>query len=241
MSDAKVDKFFLPGTYQENRINITLDKDSGIYWDEERVKRSRIHQFAVYLWAKDIIRSRQIKTVVDVGCGFATKLAWLNNHFPNLVYYGVDQENAARLCRQNYNFGKWLGVNLEENPALPQDKADLVISSDVIEHFVNPDNLLHYFKRIVSPDGLILISTPERTRLRGADCLKSPNPYHIREWSETEFATYLQDRGFQILEHRILPAMKFELSPFYLNKAIRCLASGKTLRYNQAVLAKVSP
>lgn len=230
--------FFLPDGYRENPVNITLDHGDGHYWDEDRVRRSAIHQFAVYSWAEKIIREKNVKTVADVGCGFAAKLAWLHGRCPDVSYWGIDQPHAAELCRRHYGFGQWVGVDFENDPAVPSARADLVISSDVIEHLQNPDVLLDYYRRVCAPDGLILISTPERDRLRGLSCRHSPNPYHVREWNREELDRYLKSRGFAILEHRVLPALGFAPDAFYLRKIAGRWLRGQTMRYNQAVLMR---
>lgn len=221
-------------------MNITFDQEDEFYWDPSRVKRSALHQFAVYHWAEKLVKEHNIEKIVDIGCGFATKLAWLHGEFPELEFWGVDQPHAVELCKSHYNFGNWLGVDFETNPETPPVKADLIISSDVIEHLENPDSLLDYFRNVVAPGGLILMSTPERRRLRGPDCLNSPNPYHVREWDKDGLANYLKSRNFKIIEHNILPALRFDFSPFYIRKALSRWRKGENMLYNQCVLMQVS-
>lgn len=234
-----VDNYFLPKEYKENPVNITMDKDDSFYWDESRVNRSRLHQFAVYQWAEKIVKTHNIKVIADVGCGFAAKLSWLYNKHPHLNVIGIDQPHAVDLCKEKHNFGDWLGVNFEDKPEQIKQKVDLIISSDVIEHLEDPRFLLNYFKAISTKDTLILISTPERDLLRGSDTLNSPNPYHIREWNKSELSTFLKSEGFDIIEHRILPALRRNLQSFYLQKVVRRLLKGRSMKYNQAILMKI--
>lgn len=224
--------YFIPEGYVENK-SISMDRGEGVYWDPSRVERSAIHQFAVYKWALKIIQQNGIRAVFDVGCGFAPKLAWLDSQCKGVEFWGIDQPNAIELCKQHYNFGHWLGVDFEKSPVAPPVRAGLSICSDVIEHVVNPDQLLEYLKKITA--GYILISTPERDLLRGRNCTSSPNPFHIREWNRDEFSKYIRSRGFEIIDHKVLPAMKANLEPFYLKKLIRRF--GK-MKYNQAVFIK---
>lgn len=232
-------EFGLPAGYKINPINITIDQGDQFYWDPVRVAASSKYQFAVYSWAADLIQKKNLSVVADVGCGFAAKLKWLHKRFPDLELWGIDQPNAIELCKKNYNFGHWLGVNFEKNPALPPVRASLTISSDVIEHLENPDTLLDYLRNITSPGGYILISTPERNALRGKGCMSSGNAYHVREWAKEEFANYIKSRNFKILEHRILPAIRYEPSLFCIKTTLQRWLSGKTMRFNQAVLVQV--
>jgi len=65
-----------------------------------------------------------------------------------------------------------------------------VIASDVIEHLIEPDQLLDALAR--SNAGNIILSTPARELLilRGDKPLGPPtNPHHFLEWTSEEFRT----------------------------------------------------
>jgi trans-aconitate methyltransferase len=233
------ESYGLPAGYKINPINITIDQGDRFYWDPKRLIASSKYQFAVYAWAADLIQKKKLPVVADVGCGLAPKLAWLHQKFPDQEFWGIDQPNAIALCKKNYAFGNWLGVDFERDPVSPPVRASLSISSDVIEHLENPDVLLDYLRKITAPGGYILISTPERNALRGKGCMSSGNAYHVREWTKEEFANYLESRNFKILEHRILPAIRYDLSPFCIKAVLPRWLSGKTMRFNQAALVQV--
>lgn len=233
-------KYFLPKNYQANpAISYDLEKKKMNYWNPERTKKSISYQWAAYQWANEIIRNKGISTVADVGCGLAHKLNKLYLDNPNIEFWGIDQPNAIVKCKKHYNFGNWLGINLENNPILPHKKFGLVISSDVIEHLNDPDILIDYIKKIVLEDGYILITTLERDILRGTGFLNSPNKAHTREWNTKEFTLYLQSHGLEILSQKLLPAQKFMFNKHYLTKLIKRLLKFKSMRYNQAYLLKV--
>lgn len=63
------------------------------------------------------------------------------------------------------------------------DKAffDGVICSDVIEHVQNPKALLQEIHRLLSPEGVSIISTPIRLTEQPIDKM------HVFEWFESEF------------------------------------------------------
>ena len=233
--------YFLPPDYIPNPSAITHDVDKNNYWNKRRVFASLYYQFAAYAWAQRLINEKRLKTVADVGCGSAIKLAHLHAACPGVDFWGIDQENAIAQCRERHGFGHWLPVHFENHPTIPETRFDLVINSDVIEHLENPDLLIAYIKALVKPDGLILITTPEREALRGPQCRTSPNPYHGREWSKSEFANYLEHQGLELLDHRVLPAIRPSLSYFYLRKSIPRWARGKSMKYNQAALLRLKP
>jgi len=232
------DRYFLPEHYQCNDPQTLDDVDSRAYWDERRVRQSLAYQSAVYRWAAGIIEQKQIRSVVDVGCGNAAKLAQLHQRFPNVSFCGIDQQNAISLCQQHYDFGEWLAMDLDQ-PSLqtPRD-FELIIASDVIEHLDQPDALLAFMRAIATPKSLLLISTPERVRLRGRHNLRPGNLYHVREWSAREFNDYLRSRGFLIIEQRLLPAFRIGADWRFLRRAMRRWSRLRSHRYSQAVLMR---
>jgi 2-polyprenyl-3-methyl-5-hydroxy-6-metoxy-1,4-benzoquinol methylase len=231
--------FFLPEKYQENpAISFDIDINKN-YWNSKRIKTSTAYQWSAYQWANNIIKKHKISKVADVGCGFACKLNVLYQNNPNVEFWGIDQPSAVDLCKKHYQFGSWLGVNLDQNPVQPPEKFGLVISSDVIEHLANPDALIKYLKSIVAENGYILITTPERDVLRGTGSLACPNKAHVREWNMEEFIAYLKSHGLHIVEKRLLFAQKFILDKNYLKTLLKRSIVFKTMRYNQAYLLKV--
>lgn len=231
------DNFFIPKGYLTNPA-VTFDTSDEIYWDAQRAKTSEAYQKAVYDWAGDLILRNRLTSVADLGCGTAVKLSLLQQRMPGVRYFGYDQPNAVRMCREHYDFGEWFPVNFDHPDAIEFSPKDLVISSDVIEHLENPDTLLECIKRVSDENTLILISTPERNRLRGQGCLFSPIKHHVREWSQCEFSKYIESRGFKILETMILPGFNCFSDVRFFKRALARWTRLKTIRYSQALLIK---
>lgn len=232
------DQFFLPEGYTPNPA-ATFDADEARYWTPSRLDNSLAYQAAVYQWASRLVQERGLNSVADFGCGVAAKLAKLHAALPAVEVWGLDQPNAVELCRRHYDFGNWFELDLDRPSELPSEKFDLVVSSDAIEHLDNPDRLLDAIRSAVHESSLVLLSTPERIRLRGPDSRRPPNAYHVREWSKEEFAHYLESRNFEVLEHRLLPAFNPIHNFAFFRRAMRRWLRFRTLDYNQAVLARV--
>ena len=235
-------RYFLPPGYIANPA-VSFDKaadDTG-YWDADRMAASLAYQAAVYDWALDLIRSRDLHSVADFGCGNAAKLAALQDAVPTLETWGFDQPNAIKACESHHRFGHWFAVNLDRPMELPDRRFDLIVASDVIEHLDEPDRLISAISQVADEKTLILLSTPERIRLRGRQCSRPPNPFHVREWSQAEFARYLRSHHFNIIEHRMLPAYKIASSIGFFRRALRRWIRLKSISYNQAVLASPAP
>jgi len=240
--------YYIKKGYIPNEENIILDiLPREIYWNKKRIIKSYYYQYYIYKFALDLIKERKIKSIIDLGCGVGIKSKFIHNRFPDLIYIGIDQKEAIEYCTTNYDFGDWY-INDIENPLLDSnfEKADLVISSDVIEHLNNPSSLLKYLKFLVKKDGLILISTPERDLLRGKSCLECPNKFHIREWNASEFKKYIESKGFKILKHelcypiKITISAKIEYIKAFYSEIIKRFIFRKALKYNQLLLLKSS-
>jgi SAM-dependent methyltransferase len=234
------EKYFLPENYIERDIKSTMAEVSGVdYWNKRRVSHSSMHQYHVYKYAAEIIREKNIKSLIDVGCGPASKLVSINKENPNLSIKGVDQNDAITYCQKTHGFGQWFVDDFENpNQELPIGKADLVISSDVIEHVLDPDKLLDYCKSKLNDGGYMLLSTPDRHRLHSPQNLSPTNKDHVREWSLDEFAKYIESRHYDILNHCHHIGIKPGINKLYARVLFNHFLRGapKSLFYNQTIL-----
>ena len=71
----------------------------------------------------------------------------------------------------------------------PQDRFDLIVSFETIEHVKLPGEFLLALTKILKPDGTFICSTPVRTGGSLSD--KPSNPFHLREWNLSEFKSLL--------------------------------------------------
>lgn len=215
-SDGQVvhDRFFIPTGYRPNEVNVTLDEVSGaVYWDEERIARSARYQWRAYELAAELAAQRGARRIVDVGCGVATKLVRCFD--PNrFELIGVDQAPAISACEALGRPGRYFADDFERPSATVSEQigeADLVISSDVIEHLLDPDPLVDYLRSIVARDGVVVITTPDRTSLCGVDADRPSNVAHVREWASDELLRYLESRGLEVLSSQLVPPFRYRL------------------------------
>ncbi|MDD5038719.1 MAG: methyltransferase domain-containing protein [Dehalococcoidales bacterium] len=168
---------------------------------QDSISDSSVWQYETYEYAQYLIKKYRLKSVLDIGCGCGVKLKKLILPLCSDII-GVDEEETIAWCKQNQNFGRWFSDNLE-NPKLDLGRTfDLIVSADVIEHLINPDNLLRLIKKFARKDTLIVLSTPERDIVRGKNDMGPPkNPLHAREWNMHEMRLYVESEGFKIIKH----------------------------------------
>jgi len=223
------------------RCNPPLPDEQGrdsSYWDSgRRIAHSRRYQWHVYKWAQDLVRAASVGRVLDIGCGPAAKLNRLIvPHVEQVI--GVDQAQAVDYCRRAYASGSYAIDDLEAPAQELEWVPQLVICADVVEHLRDPDPLLQYLRSAGDADTSYLFSTPDRDRLRGTNAMGSPNPSHIREWAAHEFARYLQESGYEVLEERFYPPVKPGFNRLTAAHLLRMLREGHRWRYNFAVLCR---
>lgn len=165
------------------------------YFDDAAADESVItHQPDVYPFLGHLAWRFGCHTVIDIGCGKAAKLMALAPRFRTI---GVDFGPNIDFCRANYSSGEWIAHDLEKGDPLPIPvevlRRSAIVSSDVIEHLIDPGPYLTELRRLLKYAPVALLSTPERDLVRGPDDLGPPaNPHHVREWNLPEFRRLLQ-------------------------------------------------
>lgn len=234
-------RYFLPADYRPNELNVTIDEVSGEeYWNAERIASSARFQRAAYEMASTLARTSGAKVVVDVGCGVATKLTECFDP-GQFDLVGIDQAAAVAACERLGRPGRYYADDLEAPSAMVRAEvgpADMVISSDVIEHLLDPDALLDYIFELVSPTGSVVLTTPERTSLRGPDSRRPDNEAHIREWSKTEFVRYVQSRGFVVEQSKLVNPFSFAPDRQTLSWLVRQTAKRRSIRTCHTIVAR---
>ncbi|HEX2015144.1 MAG TPA: methyltransferase domain-containing protein [Solirubrobacteraceae bacterium] len=126
------------------------------------------------------------RRVLDAACGEGYGSAMLDAAGAAEVI-GVDIDAATvRHARERYALDAREG-DVTALP-LPDSCMDLVVSFETIEHVAEPERALDEFRRVLAPDGVLLVSTPN-TREYLDD-----NPFHLRELTTEEFLGALRER-----------------------------------------------
>ena len=150
--------------------------------NDERTKFLFQEHAIRYLFASQFTTS---KTVLDAACGsgYGSDIL-LKSGAKKIV--GIDNSSEAiEYCEKNYK-----NENLEfkkmdcEKITLNTD-FDVVVSFETIEHLKNQDNFLSQIKNTLKNDGVFIVSTPN------TDNYPSNNPFHYKEFTESEFKLFL--------------------------------------------------
>ena len=150
--------------------------------NDERTKFLFQEHAIRYLFASQFTTS---KTVLDAACGSGYGSDILSESGATKVV-GIDNSSEAiEYCEKNYK---------KENLEFKKDNCekitldttfDVVVSFETIEHLKNQDNFLTEVKRVLKDDGIFIVSTPN------TDTYPSDNPFHYKEFTESEFKLFL--------------------------------------------------
>ncbi len=200
------DYFIDVAGYQCNPETSFDSSESREYWTDERIAQSLEFQYDVYALAAQLAAETSASRVLDLGCGAPGKLGlFFSPNSPEEIAL-VDQPNTRELAARILPDARFIDADLnQEVPAIDGQRFDLVICADVIEHLGRPDALLASVRNNLAPDGLAVISTPNRDVRRGPGNLRPNNRAHVREWNMVEFRRLLESAGLAVQRHEATP------------------------------------
>jgi len=143
--------------------------------------------------------------IYDAGCGFGQYSYFIAKNFPNASIYSIDIKNDyIEDCKAFFNrIGlKQCRFEIEDLTKIQhQDKFDIVLSIDVVEHITDDTIALQNFFRALKPNGFLLLTTPSNFGGSNADKRNKKGfiDEHARNgYSVQELETKLKSAGFSI-------------------------------------------
>jgi len=226
--------------YQQTCRSVTRAPEFAEYFVHYPIKRT---PYSSHYYARRLVGSN--RDVLDIGCGegfFAAELKKAGNRV-----VGVDALPAAS---ESHALEQYLSADLNDAPGVLRQlngrRFDRVLLLDVLEHLVNPEQLLAEAKSAVNPNGCLVVSLPNVAHFAVRFALLFgrfnyaergiTDRTHLRFYTRKTARRMLEDAGYEILETRatVTPAeLVTGLAP--ANAFIR------TLNAVQAALAWLLP
>lgn len=144
---------------------------------EEIASDNPIHQrlYKAYVVAEEYVSG----DVLEVGCGEGRGIELLMRRARSFTAVDKIKPIIERL-QDKYKGARLLSMNIPPLAGLQDNKYDLVVSFQVIEHIQDDLLFLEEIHRVLKPGGTALLTTPNR-RLT-----LTRNPWHIREYVPEE-------------------------------------------------------
>lgn len=212
------------------------------------------------------LESRQIKCleyvegkkVIDIGCYLGSFCRELKVKKPDTKVYGIDYfEDHVELAKL---LNKGADIHFEVmsvyNLKYPDSYFDCVTFQEVIEHLSNPNDALREINRVLTREGILVISTNnvyglgylissvEREYMRMIKHILKRNYYlspviyfnnvewnrHIFCWSLSTLYTLLKENGFEYLEYCFEGGFRHRLSQSFFKRFAPYLCSTMILK-----------
>jgi ubiquinone/menaquinone biosynthesis C-methylase UbiE len=152
-----------------------------------------LQHLARYEFAAEYVKG---KRVLDVACGTGYGSRRLAEAGADSVI-GLDiSSEAVCYATEHYRAGN-LSFRVGDAEHIEVDNAtvDVVVSFETIEHLSRPEQYLAEVSRVMTAEGLFLVSTPNRRLTSPWRPLKRPvSPFHVQEWLPEEFYAMLCSR-----------------------------------------------
>ena len=169
-------------------------------WTKEAtVAYEHLHR---YLWASNLVKN---KRVLDLASGEGYGASILAAHASFVCGVDIDNEAvhhaAEKYRRPNLQF---LHGDITRVPISAGHSFDVIVCFEAIEHIQEHEQLLREAVRLLTPEGLFIVSTPNKEIYRADE---EPNPFHVKELTLAEFGALLEAHfsNVQYLGQRVHP------------------------------------
>lgn len=180
--------------YESSYWNIITDPDGKVRnrLDEEEKCIQNIQSELGF------INSAPAGKVLDIGCGLGFLLKNIDNKHTKV---GVEVSKFA--CDFASEHARIYNTPFEEIDFV-QEKYDIIIAHHVIEHVEDPEMFLEKIKKVMAPNGRLILATPDFksvcAKLFGQNYRMLHDKTHRSLFSFASLKQMLQDFGFEIIK-----------------------------------------
>ena len=144
-------------------------------------------------------------TILDVGCAngdIAVELSDLGYKVHGIDFEEVRLNNAKTLASKHHKMIKFENKSFEELSY--NNKYDVVLLGEVLEHFDDPVNILRKIRRLLCQNGRIVLTTPNMPSLRNRikfgmfGIFPDNNPEHKFYFDYRRFSHTIMFAGFEL-------------------------------------------
>lgn len=155
--------------------------------EKGEIRHEHLHRYA---WCRPLVEGRD---VLDIACGEGYGSAMMARGARSVT--GVDIAEAAVMhARATYGSAPGLQFQCGSAAAIPLADAsvDVVVSFETIEHHDQHREMLAEIRRVLRPDGIMIISSPNRAVY--SELAGHHNEFHVKELDFAEFDAVLREQ-----------------------------------------------
>lgn len=161
-------------------------------------KRKDIEKYAYHF--AHFIQKKYFKVkgnLLDIGCG----AGYYMKAFKEMGYevYGLDNDKEALKISSQFGNVRNIDLSKKFQFPFPNEFFDVVFAKSIIEHSYNPRRFIKELRRILKPEGIAYIQTPNHNTKRSQKGFYS-DPTHLSPLTFKETQSLLLD--FEIIEFK---------------------------------------
>lgn len=163
------------------------------------------------------------KRVLDIACGVGFGAVLLAAAGGRVL--GLDRDAAALYEARVAGAATCLALADGTRLPLRDDDLDVIVCFETIEHIAGYASFVGELRRVLRPDGVLILSTPNRAF--GPASLHQNNPYHVREFTGDELEELLRTEFGHVQLYGQWVSSPYRYVPFLLvnpHRAPRALA-----------------
>ena len=172
-----------PGTADSTEAALEF---TGERFTPECVREIFYEHWHRYAWAARLVNGL---SVLDAACGEGYGSHLLAQSAARVDGVDIDPQAVAhakaKYASDHLQFHAASALDLP----FPDDHFDCVVSFETLEHLVEHDQLLNEFRRVLKPEGFLIISSPDKKTY--SDDTGYQNEFHVRELYRDEFEQLL--------------------------------------------------
>ena len=162
---------------------------SGERFVPECEREMRYEHWHRYAFAGSFVKGLR---VLDVACGEGYGAGHLSRHAAFVVGVDIDSESVTHAAdRYGAGHNAFVAGDCTLLP-LRDDSVDAVVSFETIEHLEAQREMLAEFRRVLKPDGFMILSSPNRKTY--SDDAGYDNEYHVKELYRDELLELLAEQ-----------------------------------------------
>ena len=141
-------------------------------------------------------------SVLDIGCGSGVLVGKLNNMGYGYDASGLDwSEPATKFARKHYQ-GEYILANVEQGLSIGKTFG-CAVASHILEHLENPHKFLQSVKKILEPEGYLVIAVPNLDWWNPKSAYRSVStvfdPEHAVGYSPAGLRKVLKANGYDVM------------------------------------------
>jgi 2-polyprenyl-3-methyl-5-hydroxy-6-metoxy-1,4-benzoquinol methylase len=197
-----------PDHYQPYRFE--SDLNPVVRWFRDRVQLAKVADYKKHIGAK--------ASIIEIGAGSGILIESLQRFGPKTWKLTANEFDMKRLTRLEgkgifFKIGNFETIAFEE-------KYDVIIMNQLIEHLYDPDRILKRCHSILNPGGIVIIETPNyqsldhqlfRKRYWGGYHI----PRHFNIYNDQTLKKQLEKNNFTVVKQEYLLSPAFWVQSFH--------------------------